>query len=50
MKVEVSFDAVELHEGTFGEAPECFDTVDMRFAFDQGSSLLPLSILGSLSS
>jgi hypothetical protein len=40
MKVEVSFDAVELHEATFSKAPECFNAVDTRFAFDQGSSFL----------
>ena len=40
MKVEVSFDAVELHEATFRKAPECWDAVDMGFAFDQGSGFL----------
>ena len=40
MKVEVRFDAVELHEATFGKAPECFDAVDVSFAFDQGSGFL----------
>ena len=45
MELEVSFDAVELHEATFGKAPECLDAVDMRFAFDQGSSFLDADML-----
>lgn len=36
MKIEIDFDAVELGEPAFGEAPEGFDTVDVGATFGEG--------------
>ena len=33
MKIEIDFDAVELGESAFGEAPEGFDAVDVGASF-----------------
>ena len=45
MKIEIDFDAVELGEPAFGEAPEGFDAVDVGAAFGEGLFLVDSHML-----
>lgn len=45
MKIEIDFDAVELGEPAFGEAPEGFNTIDMGAAFGEGLLLVDAHML-----
>ena len=45
MKIEIDFDAVELGEPAFGEAPEGFNTVDVGAAFGEGLLLVDAHML-----
>ena len=45
MKIEIDFDAVELGEPAFGEAPEGFDAVDVGAALGEGFLLVDAHML-----
>ena len=45
MKIEIDFDAVELGESAFGEAPEGFDAVNVGSAFGEGFLLVDTHML-----
>ena len=45
MKIEIDFDAVELGEPAFGEAPEGFDAVDVGSALGEGFFLVDAHVL-----
>jgi len=45
MKIEIDFDAVELGEPAFGEAPEGFDAIDVGAAFGEGLLFVDADVL-----